>query len=98
METVKKITRATVKSFIKNSFEKLYIKNKWTFSGMTDGTEYLNDGFKKATEGARSNDLGVAGAWFVGQSNDSFTAWESETMKGIEVYNSCGCFILAIQK
>ena len=92
-----KITRATVKSFIKKNFEGLYINVKSEFDGMTDGCEGRSGGFKKAEPAEGSHALGVKGAYFV-QHDDLFEHWEDDTMTGIEVYNCCGHFILAVKK
>lgn len=99
--TSKKITKATVKSFIKKNRETLFINCKSSFSGMTDMVERNpNAGFKIAQTEERNaeNTFGIAGAWFVGYSRDYFKAFENADFTGIEVYNSCGSFILAILK
>lgn len=94
-----KITRTTVKSFIKNT-EHLYIKCKSRFNGMTDGCDRINDDFDLAvtTSDNYNNTLGIQGAWFVGSSRDWFTEYDDGEFKGIEVYNCCGTFILAAKK
>lgn len=106
MNTNKKITLSTVKSFIRKNREHLYINVKSSFDGMTDGVEQLHNGFVK-TEQDKTESLnssyykstqGINGAWFVGSSRDYFTAFENENFKGYEVSNACGCFILSIQK
>jgi hypothetical protein len=98
--TTKKITLATVRSFIKKNSENLFINVKSSFDGMTDCCESRNDGFTKAiaTDEHREHQLGVSGAWFVGCSRDYFDAYEDATFTGIKVFNSCGSFILAIKK
>ena len=96
----KKITKSTIKSFIKKYEGKILIKIGSQFDGMTDGVETVKDEFKLAKK-AESNldyNLGIAGAWFVGQSRDYFTAWETEELKGYHVSNSCGSFDIAIKK
>jgi len=97
---MKKITRTTVKTFIKKNQADLYINVKSAFSGMTDGCECVHGGFKMAygTLANLDETLGVEGAWFVGSSRDYFTAYEDSIFTGIEVYNSCGKFILAVKK
>lgn len=98
--TSKKTTLATVKSFIKKNRENLFINVKSSFDGMTDGVERLHGGFVKAAHESHNNEhnFTVAGAWFVGSSRDYFESYQDEQFIGIEVYNSCGTFILAIQK
>lgn len=98
---MKKITLASVKSFVKKNANKLYIDVRSSFSGYTDGIESVNSGFTLAEIKPNVNynyNLGIDGAWFVGSSRDYFQAWENETMAGIKVYNSCGSFILATKK
>ena len=98
----KRITIATIKSFIKKNNDKLLINVKSKFDGMTDGLEDKKDGFTKAVINLEhvntENTLGVEKAWFVGFSRDWFEAFENETLIGYQVTNSCGRFILAIAK
>jgi hypothetical protein len=98
--TSKKITLATVKSFIRKNRSSLFINVKSSFDGMVDGCTSRNEGFIKAADDTNhpEHSFGVKGAWFVGQSRDYFKAYESETATGFEVSNSCGHFILAIYK
>lgn len=42
--------------------------------------------------------LGIREAWFVGRSRDSFKKYEDNNYTGVEVYNSCGSFVLAVKK
>ncbi len=95
---MKKITKATLKSFIKNNKD-LYIDTKTRFDGRTDGIESVKDGFKKAekTERAMNNTLGINGVWVVG-GRDWFNRYEDGRFTGIEVSNCCGCFVVATPK
>ena len=97
---MKKITLATVKSFIKKNEGCLFIRVKSKFDGMTDGLEYFQDGFRLAeeTDVLVQYTLGIKDAWFVGSSRDHLSPFETEHLTGIEVSNCCGRFILAIQK
>jgi hypothetical protein len=99
---MKKITLSTVKSFIRKNSDSLLINIGSRFDGMQDCVSSVNSGFMSATKDSREwnqrNTLGIQGAWFVGSSRDYFTAWETETMQGIEVSNCCGSFTLAISK
>lgn len=97
---MKKITKATVKKFIRVNRSNLEINVETAFDGMVDGCEDVDGGFEpiKETERSQEHTMGIAGAWFVGSGRDYFTAWESETHEGIEVYNCCGNFILAVKK
>lgn len=96
----KKITKATFKSFIKKNKEMLFISVESRFDGMSDMVEQRKGGFKIATFDAGNNDstLGINGAWLVGSSRDWFTAYENEDFVGINVYNCCGSFTIAILK
>jgi len=97
--TAKKITMATVKSFIRKSGDNLYVNIKTEFSGMSDGCEQNHKGFYKAVKSTfHKQDLGVSGAWIVGSSRDYFQKYEDETFTGIKVSNCCGRFILAVKK
>ncbi len=97
----KKITRSTVKKFIRENEGNLYINVKSSFDGMTDGCEDQKEGFVKAQPCENHEyTLGIKGAWFVGNSRDYFTQYDNigGDMTGIEVSNCCGRFILAIRK
>lgn len=94
-----KITKATLKSFINKNRDKLFIREKSSYCGMIDGLEYSNEGFKKAEQSERQEkySLGVKGVWLVGGSRNSFSSYNDENFSGIEVYNCCGSFIVAIK-
>jgi hypothetical protein len=99
--TGKKVTRSTIKSFIKRemSRDNLYIKNNSSFDGMVDCVMPITDtGFRKATPSNLSEDytLGVSGAWFVGSSRDYFTPFANDNFIGYEVDNCCGSFLIAM--
>lgn len=97
-----KITKATFKSFIRKNANRLFIKNLSDFDPMVDGVRQCDDnGFRSVTiDAAKANSshtLGIAGVWLVGQSRDYFNPYSKNGFEGIEVYNSCGNFILAVQ-
>jgi len=99
----KKITLATLKSFVKKNASALHINLKSKFDGMTDGVEQCKDGFSPATQNEwslshPSHTLGYLGVWLVGSSRDYLYAYEDEFYTGIKVSNSCGSFIVAIKK
>lgn len=98
MNNDKKITLATVKSFINKAGENLHILKTEAFDGMQDMVCATGQKeFVKATRGTVNKDtLGVAGAWFVGGSRNSFTAYNDGRFQGIKVWNCCGAFTLAI--
>ncbi len=94
---MKKITRATIKSFINNN--EIYIKEESKFDGMTDCVENIQGSSirlaERITEGSNLKyNLGIQGAWFVGSSRDYFEAYEIDGYKGYRVYNCCGSFVL----
>jgi hypothetical protein len=95
----KKITLTTVRSFIKENAENIFISHKSAFDGSIDGSRDADDkAFKKVTicgEGSRTNGEGVPGAWFVKSSRDHFTYFNKDGYEGIEVYNCCAHFIIA---
>lgn len=98
---MKKITKATFKSFIKKNSDNLMISCKSSFDGMIDGMSYNQDkSFSKIckTTGHIEHTCGIQGVWLVGNSRDSFNTYETENMTGIEVYNCCGNFIIAVPK
>ena len=96
---MKKITAATVKSFINKNKDKLFINIVSDFDPMCDGVKNLeNNNFKKATLcNYDENSQGVAGLWLVGRSRDYFNRYEKDNLIGYEVYNSCGNWIVAIK-
>ncbi len=96
---MKKITLATIKSFLKKNEGKIFIKTKSDFNGHTDCVEQVQDHFKLAKQVENSKyTLGVGGAWFVGSSRDRFENFENEIYSGYEVWNCCGSFIIAKPK
>lgn len=94
-----KITLATVKSFIRKTPD-LHIMVRSRFDSQVDCVMPVSDQFEKAerTDRHPTHTQGIQGAWFVGRSDDRFTAYENDTMTGISVYNCCGSFILATPK
>lgn len=105
MEASKKITLATVKSFIRKNEGKLLISYKSSFNGMTDSVETSTKSAQefrpvsKPEEGRNfENCLGIAGAWFVLHGRDSFSAINQDGLVGIHVYNCCGSFDLAVRQ
>lgn len=96
---MKKITLATLKSFIRRNEGKLFVNVKSSFDGMVDGCEPQHGGFQAQRPASHSkNTLGIAGVWLVGSSRDYFTAFDNGDFEGIEVSNCCGRFIVATSK
>lgn len=102
LKNTKKITLATLKSFAKRNENKIFSKEKSSFSGMTDCVESVNGNWKnsKITESNENQfyQTGISGIYTVGRSCDYFTIYEDNIYFGIEVYNCCGTTILAIKK
>jgi len=92
---MKKITRATIKSFIKKHESRLYIKVNSRFDGMVDCVMPTEDHFHRVE---KTDFQEIRGAWFVGQSRDGFSPYEDANFKGYEVYNCTGSFLLATPK
>lgn len=95
----KKVTLATVKSFIKRNKEKLFINVKRTFDGMTDSIEERDGGVHPAVmkDWHMEHTLGIQGAWFVGGGRDYFRDYNEGGFVGYTISNSCGSFVLAIE-
>ena len=90
----KKITMATLKSFIRKN-DNLFVEVKYDFDGMTDGIRNKeNRSLKPVT---KEKAIGFEGVYCVGD-RDYFEYKENETHFGIEVYNCCGCNILWTNK
>jgi len=95
-----KITKATLKSFIKKNQGKLYISNKSSFDGMYDYVMPSGDNsftLSMAAGYPNENNLGIQGVWLVGGSRNSFLEVTVGGFKGINVYNCCGEFTLAVR-
>ena len=73
-----KITRATLKSFVKKNREKLYINVKSDFDGCVDGCVDKKGGFHLALEdgtlGYNYHTLNIQGVWLTGR--DYFCKFE----------------------
>ena len=110
--TAKKITVATVKSFIKKNRTALLVQTKTAFDGMQDGVRecnnrefipaqcreyYCNETFKYVpVPSENKHSMGIIGVWFTGR--DRCSAFETETHRGFEVYNCCGNWMVAVAK
>jgi hypothetical protein len=100
---MKKVTLATVKSFIKKNSNNLFIKTCSSFDGMVDGVVYnASSKFEKVELNNDSINnkytLGIDGAWFVGSSRDYLNAYVENNMICISISNSCGSFVIATTK
>ena len=99
MQTTKKITKSTLKSFVNKNCGNLYIKSLSRFDGMVDmvtNTESPNWRLaeKSTHESYKNYDLGYKGIYCVHGSGNSFKKYNDGEFEGIEVYNCCGCFIV----
>ncbi len=95
----KKITLATIKSFIRKNRDRLLISTRSRFDAMEDGCRECSDrGFSPAlqAEKAWKENLGIQGAWFVGGSRNFFEEYADGNVVGYEVSNCCGHFVLAV--
>lgn len=93
-----RITRATFRSFIRKN-PQLYLRVKSTFDGMTDCVQPVEGGFVPCVSArhVNENNLGIQGVWLVGGSRNSFREFRQADFTGIEVYNCCGSFIVAVR-
>ena len=99
--TAKKVTMATVKSFIKKNRAKLLIKISSRFDGMTDGLEWNKDAqFVPVVETGRVDcqySLGLSGVWIVGGSRNWVEAINVPGYVGYSVSNCCGKWTVAVK-
>lgn len=112
--TEKKITKATVKSFINKNRGKLLINVESSFDGMVDGVrstgcnefspivarDYWCHEENRYVECSQdcTNTLGIRGVWLVGGSRNSCTRFENDRYEGYRVYNCCGSWSVAVAK
>ena len=96
-----KITLATVKKFIKDNANCLFVECKSSFDGMTDCVESRNEGFIKVDQSKinlkQEHDLGIERLWFVRDSRDHFYPFNEKGFTGIKISNSCGSSVIAIK-
>lgn len=97
---MKKITKATFKSFVRKNIEKLFIKTRMDFDSSDDCLRNVEYSFRKAEKKDQyeTYNLGISGIWLVNSTINFFSSYEDNLYKGIEVANCCGSFIVAIQK
>ncbi len=102
METAaaKKITLATVKSFIRKNREALFVRTDSRFNGMIDCCQETNEsGFSPAMPVELSpNTQGVRGVWFVHSNRNFFRSFSNADFTGYEVSNCCGRFAVVVRK
>ena len=96
-----KFTKATFKSFVNKNRDSLLVYQKRSFDGMCDGVVPTGEsGFTPArpADYAHENNMGIQGVWLVGGGRDTFTPFDNGTHTGVEVYNCCGTFSVAVAK
>ena len=94
MNSAKKITLATVRSFIKRNLKDLNQQTLSRFDGMTDCVQRNeNAAFRPADiekfDEKNEATMGIPGVWFVRGSRDYFTVINTPEWVGYEVYNCC---------
>jgi hypothetical protein len=97
----KKITLATVKSFITRNLGKILIKTSSRFDGMCDGVRNVEGAAYRTPDVTKFNktdeaQLGIQGVWFVRGSRDYFTIIDTPEFTGYEVYNCCGTWSVVV--
>ena len=90
---IKKITKATVKSFIRKT-DKLFIEKRSSFNGMSDMVEFNEN--SKLIETSKEDVLAIGGVRIVG--GDLYKFIETDTHYGISIYNCCGDGIIWAEK
>lgn len=99
-----KITKATIKSFIKKNRDSLHIRIKDRFDGMNDcvmpveGYGFMPAEFLAPDSHDFDYTLGIKDAFFVGGSTNYFRIYEDDKFKGYRVDNCCGMFLLVVRK
>ncbi len=96
-----KITLTTIKKFIKDNKEGLYIMPKSSFDGMVDCIMPIDSDWKKIDPQKLNFEdkytYGINGTWFTPTGN-LYSPYVDDVMVGYEVYNCCGSFLLAFRK
>lgn len=93
METTKKITKATFKSFVKKNIANLYAVCFSDFDGMCDCVMPTERKLMKVTSFDFSRgygDCGMPNVWLCGGGDDFFNEITYKGMHGIECFNCCG--------
>ena len=95
-----KFTKATFKKFVRENRANLLILTKSSLDGMVDGCVSTgNTKFVKAVDAdhVHENNMGIMGVWLVGGGRDYFTEFTKDGVRGVEVYNCCGSFSVAVK-
>lgn len=89
----KKITMATLKSFIRKN--DVLTKTTSSFDGMVDGVRSVEDSFRTVS---KIDAIGHNGVYCVGDSREYMEYFENAKYYGIKVSNSCGSGLLVTAK
>jgi hypothetical protein len=96
----KKLTRSTVKRFVESALaaDSLHIRVFSRFDGMQDMVDAVKDTMRPVarTTWADSHSLGIPGLWLVDGNRNTITRCDRDGFTGLEVYNCCGCCVIAI--
>lgn len=97
-----KTTLSTIKKFIRDNKNNLYLQVRSSFNLMTDCVERVEDHLEKIDptkiDMGIKYSLGIPGLYLVGRSRDYFSDYCDETTIGYKILNSCGSCILVTKK
>ena len=91
-----KFTKTSLKKFIKQNKDNLFIKQESRFDGMDDCVNSCRDAefikvYSNLIDFTKDRTYGIDGLWLVGSSRDYF---EVINENEIRIYNSCGsCYL-----
>ncbi len=98
---ISKITRSTIKKYIKDHKYCLYVKPISSFDGQTDGVIGIHANWTEVNHNdidfKKEYSYGIPYAWFTPTGN-LYEEYEDIDMKGYSIYNCCGAFLLANKK
>jgi hypothetical protein len=96
---MRKITKATFKSFIKKNRDKLHIKITGILNPIEDGMDFKKSEFEPAKSINKYLDytLGIEGIYLVDfRRGNYFKPYKDDNFTGIEVSNCCTYFTVAV--
>lgn len=97
----KRITLATIKSWMKKNEGRIYVQERSRFDGSIDAVSYHEApefNLAQPSYNPHKNNFNMRGVWFVFGGGDCYTPYDDGKFQGYEVYNCCGSFILATLK
>jgi hypothetical protein len=100
-EKPKRITLATIKSFIRKNKENLFIRTTRSYDlieSFSKTSDNLNFRPIESTDLSIQYTLGIKDVWIAGQGRDGFLAYENDKYIGYDIYNVCHAFNLVIKK